>query len=110
MHEDALLRDLRRKLEEIARTGPIDRITCVRLWVGALAHTNAASLHRRWAETVVGTAAEGSRLEVESSTDVGDPRANGIVLVAVDAADGGAGPSGYLLREPPHSPHRPPEE
>lgn len=108
MHEEAILRDLRRKLEEIAvREGGV-RIVRVVVRVGALAHLPAAGLRARWPETVAGTAADGARLEVESSSAIDDPRADGIVLVRVDVADGPGGapprpaPAGEVLREPDH--------
>jgi hydrogenase nickel incorporation protein HypA/HybF len=87
MHEEALLRDLRRKLEELAHQERASRITRVALWVGALAHVTPDTLRARWPETVAGTAAQGSALEIESSTDIHDPRAGGIVLTHVDVAD-----------------------
>ena len=87
MHEEALLRDLRRRLEELARAENPERITRVSLWVGALAHTSEETLRSRWPATVEGTAAEGSRLDIELSPDVHDPRAGGIVLVRVDVSD-----------------------
>ncbi|MCI4325057.1 MAG: hydrogenase maturation nickel metallochaperone HypA [Thermoplasmata archaeon] len=84
MHEEAMLRDLRRKLVEVGRTESVDRFSVVRLWVGALAHTSETTLRDRWPTTVAGTPAEGSRLDVERSDDVHDPRAGGIVLVRVE--------------------------
>lgn len=104
MHEEALLKDLRRKLEELGRRESVDRITGVRLWVGALAHVPEETLRRRWAETVRGTVAEGSRLEVETSDDLADPRAAGIVLLQIDVDDpstdaAGAPAAGELMKE-----------
>lgn len=103
MHEEALLSDLRRKLGEIAEREHVVRIARVRLWVGALAHVPEPALRRRWEAVVRGTAAEGSALEVETSTDLSDPRAGGLVLVGVDVEDGaptgrGAPGSDELIR------------
>ncbi|MGP8078282.1 MAG: hydrogenase/urease maturation nickel metallochaperone HypA [Thermoplasmata archaeon] len=84
MHEEGLLRDLRRKIEEISDRERALRISSVRLWVGALSHVTEATLRRRWETTVAGTAAEGARLEVETSADLADPRAAGVVLLGVD--------------------------
>jgi hydrogenase nickel incorporation protein HypA/HybF len=101
VHEEALLRDLRRKLDEIGRGDGIERITAVRLWIGALAHVPESTLRERWPATVAGTAAAGSRLEVERSDDLADPRALGIVLVGVDVA---AAPTpGELMSGPARS-------
>ncbi|MFZ0700042.1 MAG: hydrogenase/urease maturation nickel metallochaperone HypA [Thermoplasmata archaeon] len=87
MHEEVLFRDLRRKLEEIAREERVTEISRVSVWVGALSHVSEETLRSRWPMTVEGTAARSSRLEVQISTDVNDPRAAGIVLTHVDVVD-----------------------
>ena len=92
MHEEALLRDLRRKLLEVARKEGDRPVRRVRLWVGALAHTTPEGLRRRWPEVVTGTPAEGATLEITVSDDLSDPAAQGIRLVEI-AVDEGAGAS-----------------
>ncbi len=87
MHEEALLRDLRRKLVDIAQREHVERISRVALWVGALAHVPEETLRSRWAGTVEGTPAEGARLEIQLSSDLTDPRAQGIVITHVDVSD-----------------------
>lgn len=84
MHEEALLRDLLRKVEEVARSNRSSRIARVRLWVGALAHLADGPARERWALLTRGTVAEGSRLEIERSSDLADPRASGVVLTSLD--------------------------
>jgi hydrogenase nickel incorporation protein HypA/HybF len=93
MHEEVLLRDLRRKLEEVAAGHPAHRITRVAIEVGALSHVTERALRARWSETTGGTAAEGSRLEVRSLSDPHDPRAAELRLVEVDVASEPRGPS-----------------
>jgi len=83
MHEEALLRDLRRKLEEIGRDHPGERIRRVTLRVGALSHLTAPALRARWAETTARTPAESSELVVEVGRDPHDPGALGVVLASV---------------------------
>ena len=78
MHESAVMKDLRAKLVEIARTG--GRIRTARLWVGALSPVAAEAIRSHWSEVVTGTPAEGSELVVEVSEDLTDPRARSIVL------------------------------
>lgn len=97
MHEEALLADLRRKLEEIGAAHG-RRITRVNVWIGALAHVTEPGLRARWTELAAGTSAEGARLEVESSTRIADPRATGVVLVSVDLDATTGGPSRALPR------------
>jgi hydrogenase nickel incorporation protein HypA/HybF len=95
MHEEALLRDLRRKLAELSRKEGGVPIRRVRLWVGALAHTTPDGLRGRWSEVVRGTPAEGAELEIDVSEDPSDPAAQGIRLVevGVDAGPSAGDPS-----------------
>ena len=88
MHEEAILHDLVRKVEEIARTNGSARVRCVRIWVGALAHLSEHQARHRWTTLTQGTVAEGSRLEVELSSDLADPQAAGVVLRSLDAEEG----------------------
>ena len=83
MHEEALLRDLRRKLRELARSEGNLPIRRVRLSVGALSHITPEALRNRWSEVVAGTPAEGSALEVYVAEDPSDPTAQGIRLVEI---------------------------
>ncbi len=87
MHEEALLRDLRRALDEVARSQGARRLSGVVLWVGALSHVTEASLRSRWPETVRGSAAEGAALAVVVSDDPFDARADRVVLREVRVAE-----------------------
>jgi hydrogenase nickel incorporation protein HypA/HybF len=84
MHEEALLRDLRRKLIEVASREGAGRVSRVRLWVGALSHVSEEQLRRQWDRVVEGTAAQSAALEVASSQDPTDPRAQGILLQSIE--------------------------
>ena len=88
MHEEALLRDLRRKIQEVAQAEGDVPVRRVRLWVGALAHVTPATLRARWPEVVAGTPARDGRLEVEVSDDTSHPDAQGIRIVDVTVEDG----------------------
>ncbi len=85
MHEEALLRDLVRKVGEVAHAHRAERVTRVRLWVGAFAHLSPPQLRERWTTAAADTPAERAELDIEFSHDTSDPRATGIVLVSVDA-------------------------
>ena len=87
MHEEAMVRDLVRKVEEVARGEGSSRVTRVRIRVGALSHLTAAGLRDRWRIVTLRTAAEGSRLDLAVSSDPHDPRSTEIVLESVDVAD-----------------------
>ncbi|HXY47322.1 MAG TPA: hydrogenase maturation nickel metallochaperone HypA [Thermoplasmata archaeon] len=89
MHEEAMVRDLVRKVEEVARSEGGIRVTRVRLWVGALSHLTARGLRDRWPVATRQTAAEGSDLDLTVSSDPRDPRSTDIVLESVDVAPSG---------------------
>jgi Zn finger protein HypA/HybF involved in hydrogenase expression len=103
MHEEALFKDLRRKLLEIAESARTDRIVRVVLRVGALAHVSESAIRSRWTEVMADTPAERARLEVESLSDTSDPRATGIVLVEVDVDPGGPARESAAQRRPTSS-------
>ena len=93
MHEEALLRDLRRKIRELAELERGEEISRVSLWVGALSHVTEEMLRSRCPTVVEGTPAQRAQLDVEVSEDLDDPRAGGIVLVKVSVrAPGGSRP------------------
>jgi hydrogenase nickel incorporation protein HypA/HybF len=84
MHEEAMLRDVIRKAEEVARESGPGRVTRVRLWVGARSHLAGPELEARWVHAVHGTALSGARVDIEVSRDAAHPNAESIVLQSVD--------------------------
>jgi hydrogenase nickel incorporation protein HypA/HybF len=90
MHEEAMLQDLRRKLIEVADREGVPHVTRVRLWVGALSHVSETQLRREWPRVVDGTAAQSAALDVTTSQDVNDPRAQGLVLVSLGVEESGS--------------------
>jgi hydrogenase nickel incorporation protein HypA/HybF len=92
MHEERLLKDLRRKIQEVAHAEGDAPIRRVRLWVGALAHVTPETLRRRWPEVVADTPAEDGRLEIDVSDDPTDPAAQGIRLVELTVDEDPAPP------------------
>ncbi|HTT72991.1 MAG TPA: hydrogenase maturation nickel metallochaperone HypA [Thermoplasmata archaeon] len=84
MHEEALLRDLLRSVAEVAARASADRVTCVRLRVGALSHLDGPGIAGRWPIAARGTVAEGARLEIDVDPDPTAPGADRIVLVSLD--------------------------
>ena len=87
MHEQALLSDIRRKLvEESTRASPA-QIARVRLWIGALSHLSEDQLRLQWPTVVDGTPAQSAKLDVTTSRDTTDPRAQGLVLMSIDVVE-----------------------
>jgi len=88
MHEEAMLKDVVRKAAEVAQREGAVRVTRVRLWVGARSHLEGPELRDRWASAVTGTALSGAEVEVEASSDRGDPNAERVILQSLDVDPG----------------------
>jgi hydrogenase nickel incorporation protein HypA/HybF len=84
MHEEAMLQDVIRKAEEVAKREGAARVTRVRLWVGARSHLDGPELRARWAYAVRGTALDGADVEIESSRERSDPNAERVMLQSLD--------------------------
>ncbi len=91
MHEEALLRDIVAKVDEVARRGGGRPVTRIRLRVGALSHLTAAWLVERWPLAARGTLGEGAVVEVSSSSDPTDPQAQSVLVESIDVADPAGG-------------------
>jgi hydrogenase nickel incorporation protein HypA/HybF len=84
MHEQALMRDVIRKIEEVARTGGATRVTCVRVRLGALSHFTPDHFREHFADVSPGTVAEGAEVDVVMDDDMTDPRARDVVLESIE--------------------------
>ncbi|MCI4360489.1 MAG: hydrogenase/urease maturation nickel metallochaperone HypA [Thermoplasmata archaeon] len=84
MHEEALLRDMVRKLEEVAGAHGVRRVRGFTVWIGGLSHVTEEAFRARFPIAARGTAAEGATIRVQRSADVANPRAQGVVLVSVE--------------------------
>ncbi|HXY12693.1 MAG TPA: hydrogenase/urease maturation nickel metallochaperone HypA [Thermoplasmata archaeon] len=87
MHEEAMLRDVVRRAQDVARSEGGRRVTRVRLWVGARSHLGGPELTARWAHAVTGTALAGASVEVELSRDANDPNAETVMLRSLDVEE-----------------------
>lgn len=87
MHEFSLLKDLLRKIENIAQENGSDQVIGVKVKLGALAHISPSHLREHFDQAVVGTVAEGARLDIEALHDERDPHAQDIVLDSVEVAE-----------------------
>lgn len=84
MHEQALMRDVMRKIEEVASSGGATRVTRVRVRLGALSHFTPDHFREHFAEVSPGTLAEGAEVDVLTDDDITDPRARDVVLESID--------------------------
>jgi hydrogenase nickel incorporation protein HypA/HybF len=86
MHELSLMADLLRKVEQLAKDAEADKVTAVRVKLGALSHITPDHFREHFEEAAIGTVAEGATLDVEQSEDRHDPNAQDILLESVDVA------------------------
>jgi hydrogenase nickel incorporation protein HypA/HybF len=84
MHETALVRDVVRRVDDLARSTAARRVKRVRVWLGALSHLSTEHFREHYAIEARGTAAAGAVLEIEASTDPADPNAQHVRLESVD--------------------------
>lgn len=86
MHEFSLMADLLRKIDQLAKDAGADKVTAVKVKLGALSHITPDHFCEHFEQAIVGTVAEGARLEVEQSEDEQAPNAQDILLESVDIA------------------------
>lgn len=86
MHEHSLMADLLRKIEQVATDNNAERVTRVRVWLGALSHITPEHFREHFEDGTRGTVAEGAELEVETSDDATHPEAQRILLRNLDVA------------------------
>ena len=86
MHEFSLMADLLRKIQQLAKDAKADKVTGVKVKLGALSHITPDHFREHFEAAIVGTIAEGATLDVEQSDDQKDPNAQDILLESVDIA------------------------
>ena len=73
MHETALVRDVVRRIEDLARATGARRVTCARIWLGALSHLSAEHFREHFAIEAHGSIAASATLSIEASSDLNHP-------------------------------------
>lgn len=84
MHERALMTDLMREIEEVARADGAMRVTRVSVRLGALSHFTQEHFREHFVDASRGTVAEGAAVDAVLEDDLDDPRATGVVLESVE--------------------------
>ncbi len=84
MHERALMTDLMREIEEVARVDGATRVTRVSVRLGALSHFTQEHFREHFVDASRGTVAEGAAVDAVLADDLDDPRATGVVLESVE--------------------------
>ena len=83
MHERALMTDLMREIEAVARADGAARVTRVSVRLGALSHFSEEHFREHFVDASRGTLAEGAAVDAVLQDDLEDPRATGVVLELV---------------------------
>ena len=84
MHERALMTDLMREIEAVARVDGATRVTRVSVRLGALSHFTQEHFREHFVDASRGTVAEGAAVDAVLADDLDDPRATGVVLESVE--------------------------
>ena len=84
MHETALVRDVVRRIEDLAHATGARRITGAKIWLGALSHLSAEHFREHYAFEAQGSMAAGAILTIEASRDLDHPDAQHVRLESVD--------------------------
>jgi hydrogenase nickel incorporation protein HypA/HybF len=84
MHETALIRDVVRRIEELARAIEACGVTGAKIWLGALSHLSPEHFREHFAIEARGTIAAGAALDIEVSDDPDDPHAQHVRLESID--------------------------
>lgn len=84
MHERALLTDLMREIEAVARADGATSVTRVSVRLGALSHFTEQHFREHFVDASRGTLAEGAAVDARLEDDLEDPHAAGVVLESVE--------------------------
>ena len=84
MHEQALMADVTRKLEQTALEGGADRVTRVVVALGALSHFTPEHFREHFVDATRGTVAEGAEVVATLDDDISAPHADGVIVESVE--------------------------
>jgi len=84
MHERALMIDLMREIDDVARADGATRVTRVSVRLGVLSHFTEEHFREHFVDASRGTLAEGAAVDAVLGNDLEDPRAAGVVLESVE--------------------------
>jgi len=84
MHEASLMRDLMKKIDNLASEQQANRVTRVDIWLGALSHMSAEHFREHFAQSSANTIAVDAELDIEVSEDIDDPNAQSLVLKRIE--------------------------
>jgi hydrogenase nickel incorporation protein HypA/HybF len=86
MHEASLMRDLMRKIMDIAKQQNAARVQVVNVRLGALSHMSAAHFQEHFDQAAAGTIAEGAKINAIEETDHQAPGAADVILESIEVS------------------------
>lgn len=84
MHERALMRDVIRRVEDVAAAEGSARVTRIAVRLGALSHFTADHFREHFEDAARGTVAESAIVEAVVEDDVANARARDVLLESVE--------------------------
>jgi hydrogenase nickel incorporation protein HypA/HybF len=84
MHEQALMKDVMREIEEVALAGGAVRVTRIGVRLGALSHFSPEHFREHFVDASRDTIAEGAEVDAVVEQDIADPRAGDVVLERIE--------------------------
>jgi hydrogenase nickel incorporation protein HypA/HybF len=87
MHEQALMRDLIRRVVGVAESEGATGVTKVSVRLGALSHFTPEHFRQHFRDSARGTIAEGAVVEAVLDPSPTDPNAQGVVLESVEVEE-----------------------
>ena len=87
MHEASLITGLLSQITSIMQQQGTGRVVGVTVKLGALSHISPGHFREHFVYGARGTIAEGARLTLEIGHDIGDPRAQEVVLDCIEVEE-----------------------
>jgi hydrogenase nickel incorporation protein HypA/HybF len=84
MHEGTLIKDLVKKINELALAEGATRVDGVRVKVGEFSHVSADHLREHFVHESRGTLCEGARVDVDMISGLDNPDSLEIILETID--------------------------
>jgi hydrogenase nickel incorporation protein HypA/HybF len=84
VHERALMTDLMREIEAVARAGDATRVTRVAVRLGALSHFTPEHFREHFVDASRGTPAEDAEVDAVLEREIDAAHADGVILESVE--------------------------
>ncbi len=87
MHEQSLIINLIKQVESIARDNGANKVTSIKIKLGALSNTSPEHFREHFEPLSIGTVADGARLDFTVSEDVKDAYAQHIMIDSIEVEE-----------------------